>query len=557
MDPSQANSRESQRQAIDTKIESLESSIRELRLRRNALAPISFLPTDVFAAIFSFLRIRVPIAPSPSALGGRSDHLAWLRVTHVCHHWREIILNQPLFWSHIDFTTLTSAGAVEILARAKMAPLYLEARVRNYQRDDGRFSVLQKELPARVSHIRHLGISTQYHLRKTLEGLVSPAPALEYLSLDCGDSARRSSSSPVYIPDTLFDGATPRLSCLELRSCDICWKSPLLKGLRHLEINTPSGDARPSLSDWLDVLDELPRLKTLTLHSASPIAPPGFLFPSGIERTITLASLSHLNISASVRDCGLALAHLLLPTLTQLSCTARSCSRNGIDTQPLQSVAAYSDGNDAEMFAWTVPVDVRLPYTGRGFPDTKLYTRAELSARVAFSFFSELFASLVTFTLPDDPIPFDKQSWLLHAPRWPLLQRVRLAPFAGRGFTEMLLEDNGEREFPLLPSLTELVLVDTSLSARRTLHLCDALMKRVEQRVPLETLDLRTCFATSRAIELLSEIVVDVLSPETSKNMASESEWHSEGRGHFVTGDVSRYILETDSDEDEDEMDDW
>ncbi|KAH9178513.1 hypothetical protein EDB89DRAFT_2063478 [Lactarius sanguifluus] len=440
-----------------------------------------------------------------------------------------------------------SVTTVEILAQAKTAPLYLEARVRNYQWDDGQFSAFQKELhwQARVSHIRHLGISTEHHLRKILEGLVSPAPALEYLSLDCGDSAQRLSSSRVFIPNTLFDGATPGLSCLELCSCVIGWKSPLLKGLRHLEINTSSDDARLSLSDWLDVLDEMPRLKTLTLHSASLIAPPGALFPSGIERTITLASLAHLNISASARDCGLALAHLLLPTLTQLCCTARSCSRDRLvsdiqeilpyivrhahgpqDTQPLQSVVAYSDGNDAEMFAWTMPdVDIRLPRMG--FPDTKLYTHTELSARVAFSFilghshhaipvavFDVGMAglpldSLMMFTSHiNDPIPLDKQSWLHHAPRWPLLQRVCLAPFAGHGFTEMLLEYNGGREFLLLPSLTELILVDTTLSVRRTLHLCDALMKRVEQGVPLETLDLRTCFETSRAIELLSEIIV-------------------------------------------------
>ncbi|KAH9170614.1 hypothetical protein EDB89DRAFT_2071824 [Lactarius sanguifluus] len=78
----------------------------------------------------------------------------------------------------------------------------------------------------------------------------------------------------------------------------------------------------------------------------------------------------------------------------------------------------------------------------------------------------------------------------------------------------MLLEDNGERESPLLPSFTELVLVDSALSSRKALRLCDALMKRVEQGVPLETLDLRQCPATSSAIALLSEIVVDVLRPE-------------------------------------------
>ncbi len=118
--------------------------------------------------------------------------------------------------------------------------------------------------------------------------------------------------------------------------------------------------------------------------------------------------------------------------------------------------------------------------------------------------------SLVMLTSQDHKSPFEKQSWLRHAPRLPLLQRVRLASSAARVFLEMLLEDNGGRESPLLPSLTELVLVYTALSERRTLRLCDALMKRVEQGVPLETLDLRTCLATSRAVELLSEIVVVV-----------------------------------------------
>ena len=54
--------------------------------------------------------------------------------------------------------------------------------------------------------------------------------------------------------------------------------------------------------------------------------------------------------------------------------------------------------------------------------------------------------------------------------------------------------------------------------------------------VPLETLDLSTCFATSRAVELLSEIVVDVLGPiECRKDLAQRvSNWDSVARGFFV-----------------------
>ena len=66
---------------------------------------------------------------------------------------------------------------------------------------------------------------------------------------------------------------------------------------------------------WLDALDEMPQLQTLTLHSASPIALP---LPFVVERTVTLPSLTHLDMSASVDDCALALAHLDLPALTWL-----------------------------------------------------------------------------------------------------------------------------------------------------------------------------------------------------------------------------------------------
>jgi hypothetical protein len=56
MDSSKENSREYQRQAIDAEIKSLEGSLRALKYRRNALAPISSLPIEVIADIFSILR---------------------------------------------------------------------------------------------------------------------------------------------------------------------------------------------------------------------------------------------------------------------------------------------------------------------------------------------------------------------------------------------------------------------------------------------------------------------------------------------------------------------
>ena len=531
MDSRKPNSREFQQQAIDAEIKSLEESIRTLRCRRNAIAPISSLPTEVITVIFSISRLfDAPLVP-----GGKRDHLAWLRVTHVCRHWREIALNNPLFWNHIDFTYLTLAGAAEVLVRAKKAPLQLSVWVTGYHRDHTRFNALQKELQSRVANICDLEISADaFFLRRTLKQLASPAPTLESLSLSAESNYQLKTPSRATIPDTLFSGTAPRLSFLELLKCKISWKSPLLKGLRHLDIHASSKHVTPSLSDWLDALDEMPQLQKLVLASASPITPP---FPSDIERTVTLPFLTHLSISSSVVGCAIALSHLVLPVLTQLSIQAKSVLLGGggelkllpyvarhshgpQDTQSLRNVVIRGERKNIEIFAYP---DTNVQLIHLPFSLVVSFTAPRVALSVTRQYTTEILNAAMTalpldnilkLTAPDHT-RLDEMFWHTHAPRWRLLECVQLTPLAARGFREMILQDNGGQENPLLPSLTNLALYESTLTALRTLRLRDALMKRVDQGVPLETLDLRSCNAPSYAdygvaVKLLSEIVVHV-----------------------------------------------
>ena len=269
MSPSQTNSRKHLQQAIDAEIKSLQKSIRALTLRRNALSPISSLPPEIFEAIFTFLCL-------PVLEGKMSDHhQARLLVSHVCHQWREIALNHPFLWSNIDFINPSLAGATEILARVKSVPLYLEARVPHFNWDDAQFSTFRKALQAHISDVCHLSISAELiRLHKTLGGLTSPAPTLEYLSLfSRGGYWNSETGDHLFIPDTLFRGSAPKLSRLKLFNCEISWSSTLLKGLKHLEMRSPK--PRPKIAAWLDALDDMSQLKTLILHSASPIASEG------------------------------------------------------------------------------------------------------------------------------------------------------------------------------------------------------------------------------------------------------------------------------------------
>ena len=553
MDPrpslSKAGSWQYQQQAIDAEIKSLEESLRALRQRRNTLSPISSLPTEVIATIFSLARLP----------GGRPD----IRVAHVCRRWREI-LDQPLFWSHINISAVGLAGMTEMLARAKTAPLYLEATIPIYRTSrwgdpECQVVALQKVFQDHVSHIYRLQISAaSSHLQRTLDELISPAPTLEHLSL----SSEKGYENPplqVSVSNTLFDSTTPKLSFLELSNCDISWKSPLIKGLKHLETIRLCDTTRPSLTDWLDTLDEMPQLKRLLIHSASPSSSDVPFYRA--ERTVTLPSLRHLDISASLDDCGLALAHLVLPSLTSLRITANSGeptvhklqtilpyvaqhAHGPQDTEPLQSMTIEGTMSCFDILAW--PAFNINDADG----DTTLHERVALS--VAFTqninvlddFIKILdaavtalpFDNLVTFTSRGNT-QFGLSTEFLrrHEPRWPLLKHLHLGCVPARRVREMLLQDNVGRERPLFPSLTRLELIDCPLSARRTLRLCDALMKRVEQGVPLEVLDLRSCPATSLAVQLLSENVVDVWVPKELLTIEGRTDLTWDGaRGPFA-----------------------
>ena len=543
MNSSKENSWKHQQQVIDSKIKSveeaihaeiksLEDTIHGLTRRRNTLAPISSLPPEVIAAIFFLLRgVRLP---DPDH--GLPESFLALRVAQVCHHWRQISLENPLLWSHFDFTTVSPAGATEILARARMTPLSLVAIDPSYRRwDDARFFSFQKELQTHTFHTFYLRLDISGSvLNKTLEGLIFPAPILETLSL----SVERKSRASV-VPDTLFDGTAPKLSSLRLSNCDISWKSSLLKGLKTLEIRRSPTAVMPHLTVWLGALEEMPQLERLVLDSASPRSPS---VPYNPEYFVTLPSLSHLDIYAPVLDCGLALSHLTLPVLTSLCVTARAdnltarnvkeispyiskYSHGRQDTRPLRSVFIHKEWSRLDVLAWRTPhIDVPAWDSGRSAHVELSFITNDESGRDLDNYVEVLgmamdalsLRNLVMLTSPC-ATQLDVDFWRKQAAKWPLLERVDLAPLSARGFIEMLLEDNGGREGPLLPSLTYLRLIGNSLSENRFSLVRDTLMKRVEQGVPLEVLDLRMCSVPNLLVRLLSEVVVDVWGPTESK----------------------------------------
>ena len=125
---------------------------------------------------------------------------------------------------------------------------------------------------------------------------------------------------------------------------------------------------RPTLAVWLETLDEIPQLITLILHWAFPV------FPSNVKHTVTLPSLTHLDISASLWDCALASAHLVLPALTSVPVDhhtngggVQDCLTSVMrhihgpqDIWPLQRMLIHNPGNHLQLLAW--PLRILTPW---------------------------------------------------------------------------------------------------------------------------------------------------------------------------------------------------
>jgi hypothetical protein len=120
--------------------------------------------------------------------------------------------------------------------------------------------------------------------------------------------------------------------------------------------------------------------------------------------------------------------------------------------------------------------------------------------------------SIASLTVKGRP-PLGDDDWCSQASTWHKLERVGLFSDAVPAFRAMF-EHAAVIGDSLLPSLEELIFCNVSLNAQKVYYLCDMLIECIELGIPLKTLDLRTCTATNRAVQLLSEIiVVDVQGP--------------------------------------------
>ncbi|KAG2157752.1 uncharacterized protein EDB93DRAFT_1124440 [Suillus bovinus] len=274
---------------IDNELEALEERMRALRTRRNNFSPISSIPPEILGAIFVH---HVQQTQSCYPLDNRFV-LLWLKVGHICHHWREVALGTPELWA----TPFLNSSRVteEMLMRSKMAPFKLN---------------LRRGLEYRMEAVQMVLMN----IERLQEVSSYSAPKLRSLLLEAG-----SSQTPrIAIPTSFL---APNLRSLQIKYCDISWSSSILTGLTVLSIEKLSPEYLPTLDELISALRRMPALHTLELDDALPTLPPKTTSLPCAPRVLNvrLPHLKRLRLIAKVLEVANVLACVELPNSTMLN----------------------------------------------------------------------------------------------------------------------------------------------------------------------------------------------------------------------------------------------
>lgn len=256
---------------LQAQIDDLKVQITALQSRHNAASLIGRLPPELLSHIFGMLSYIWP---------------RWIRVTHVCRHWREVALDCTGLWSritfsHSDFTQVK-------LARSKRHPLTVEYDS-NIAFASASHLAMALLSPDNLRHVHLSGDASTFsgHLRRWK----LPCASLETLSL------RMRASTFDFLPSGFLGGPSgvPLLISLEHIFCHGPWrKLPLGPSLTTLKLQEPCslGSHRPSVKDFSMSLQHMPLLETLDLHGFLPLKKAVL----HVESPVLLSNLQRLQV---------------------------------------------------------------------------------------------------------------------------------------------------------------------------------------------------------------------------------------------------------------------
>ncbi|TCD70155.1 hypothetical protein EIP91_004625 [Steccherinum ochraceum] len=296
-----------------------------LKIHLNALLPISRLPNEILAEMFLHYKAAMRLHHRRPGARAGADALAWLAITHVCHHWRGLALDTPELWTSFsvggrdDETDFVSS----MLARSKHMPLSVQASLYKDSNHTSLETVLHD-----LHRIDSLDLELAPQIQDQLRDAVpAVAPLLQSLTI----STTERGSSMVGPMPTLFDHCEfPALRELEVTGFRLSWTSGFLApSLTALKV-TCWGRYSAPWTPMLEAISRMPMLEHIELSGSVTLASPADHYSPNPPRTpVTLAHLRYLSLTSGNISITHVFDSLLIPASCQVSLCLRACDVAG------------------------------------------------------------------------------------------------------------------------------------------------------------------------------------------------------------------------------------
>ncbi|KDQ53826.1 hypothetical protein JAAARDRAFT_209615 [Jaapia argillacea MUCL 33604] len=285
---------------------------------QNSLLPVWRIPAETLVDIFLHLSDDEGIENIET-----KPWKSWVKVTHVCHYWREVALDNPLLWTHLPITL--PKWTLRMLSLSKQAPLHIDC----FPQHPTHFQALLRALE-HMERIEYLAIYVGFGSDELSKlSLITPAPRLKCLRLLHGDCfvVRR-------LPDDLFSGQTPCLRAIALVGLCLDWASPIFSNLVEIDISYSNirmhlyrNRALPSAEDMARILRNCPHLQSLQLIESlpRPTAPGLPILPP-----IPLPNLRRLVVEGPAPDCASFVKQITYPPTIALRLGCSECTFDNI-----------------------------------------------------------------------------------------------------------------------------------------------------------------------------------------------------------------------------------
>lgn len=538
-------------QIIDADLCSLDLLTSSIRTRHNAYIPVSRLPSEILAQIFLFLSFgagsKLVRETSPGHMvQHKARDLGWIKVTHVCRHWRQVALAHLSLWTTIT-NDLGAKWVPLMLARAQSLPVNIQWNP--LAETLGKASPVEVDFAPHLSHIRTLQISdTIDRLSQIIHTLLQPAPMLERITIL--DTAL--GSSILHVPADLFASNAPRLRTARFIGLIVSLDVPILQHITTLDIRlrSPSPECLPSTDQFFNSLSKLHCLESLRIEHYLPRCPDGISVRSQTRHPpIMLPQLSKIMLEGPLRSCAVAISSIYVPPTVSIGLIPHaegladdlrafipvletvSGKLGGVEPIRMLQVTDNRDNGVFSVFAWrflcdipddkplsnfpkrpTISINYRAPKEDRPDALNKLYpVYRSLCLPVVWMLGLTFYQDVKTdwFEPPLLSCP-NLQRIFMWGPRLKTHLCDALGPVSNSG-------SQGDAKvgvhFPSLRSIhLSSVEIDNMTHERIQFRkrFKSVLEMRRELSVPLKRLDLKNCSASTRHLNQLNQLVPEV-----------------------------------------------